>query len=45
MTLSDLHAFVDGLEPTFVDAETKQRMREIMPDTYFGLAPFLVHAG
>jgi adenylosuccinate lyase len=45
MTLSDLHAFVDGLEPTFVDAETKQRMREIMPDTYFGLGPFLVHAG
>jgi adenylosuccinate lyase len=45
ITLSDLHAFVDGLDPEFVDAETKQRMKEIMPDTYFGLAPFLVRAG
>jgi adenylosuccinate lyase len=44
ITISDLHAFVDGLDPQFVDAETKQRMREIMPDTYFGLAPFLVRA-
>jgi adenylosuccinate lyase len=44
ITLSDLHAFVDGLDPEFVDAETKQRMKEIMPDTYFGLAPFLVRA-
>jgi adenylosuccinate lyase len=45
ITLSDLHAFADGLDPEFVDAETKQRMKEIMPDTYFGLAKFLVRAG
>jgi adenylosuccinate lyase len=45
ITLSDLHAFVDGLDPEFVDAETKQRMKEIIPDTYLGLAPFLVRAG
>ena len=44
ITLSDLHAFVDGLEPEFVDPETKQRMKEITPETYFGLAPFLVPA-
>jgi adenylosuccinate lyase len=45
ITLSDLHAFVDALDPKFVDAETKRRMKEIMPDTYFGLAPFLARAG
>ena len=45
ITLSDLHAFVDGLDPEFVDAKTVQRMKDIMPDTYFGLAPSLVHAG
>jgi adenylosuccinate lyase len=45
LTLSDLHAFVDGLDPQFVDAETKQRMKEIKPDTYFGLAPLLARAG
>ncbi len=42
ITLSDLHAFVDRLDPQFVDAETKQRMKEITPDTYVGLAPSLV---
>lgn len=42
ITLADLHAFVDGLDAEFVDAETRQRMREITPDTYFGLAPSLV---
>ena len=45
ITLSDLHAFVDGLDPKFVDAETKQRMKDITPDTYVGLAPSLVRAG
>jgi adenylosuccinate lyase len=45
ITLSDLHAFVDGLDPKFVDAETKQRMKDITPDTYIGLAPSLVRAG
>jgi adenylosuccinate lyase len=42
ITLSDLHAFVDGLDPKFVDAQTKQRMKAITPDTYVGLAPSLV---
>ena len=41
ITLSDLHIFVDGLDPKFVDAETKQRMKDITPDTYVGLAPSL----
>jgi adenylosuccinate lyase len=45
ITIADLHAFVDGLDEKFVDAATKQRMKEIMPDTYFGLAPSLVHGG
>ena len=45
ITLSDLHIFVDGLDPKFVDAETKQRMKDITPDTYVGLAPSLVRAG
>lgn len=44
ITLADLHAFVDGLDPEFVDAETKRRMKDITPDSYFGLAPFLVRA-
>ncbi|MBS0527982.1 MAG: adenylosuccinate lyase [Proteobacteria bacterium] len=44
ITLSDLHTFVDGLDPEFVDAQTRQRMKEIMPDTYFGLAPLLARA-
>ncbi len=42
ITLADLHAFVDGLDPKYVDAGTKQRMKEITPDSYFGLAPSLV---
>jgi adenylosuccinate lyase len=42
ITLADLHAFVDGLDPKYVDAATKQRMKEITPDSYFGLAPSLV---
>lgn len=41
ITLSDLHAFVDGLDPAFVDAQTKQRMKEITPESYFGLAASL----
>jgi len=41
ITLSDLHAFVDGLDPEFVDDETRRRMKEILPETYVGLAPFL----
>ena len=41
LALSDLHAFVDGLDPAFVDVETKQRMKEITPDSYFGLAASL----
>jgi adenylosuccinate lyase len=45
ITLSDLHAFVDGLDPKFVDAKTKQRMKDITPDTYVGLAPVLARAG
>jgi adenylosuccinate lyase len=45
ITLSDLHAFVDGLDPKFVDANTKKQMKEITPDTYVGLAPSLVRAG
>ncbi|QOZ06648.1 adenylosuccinate lyase [Bradyrhizobium sp. CCBAU 51765] len=45
ITLADLHAFVDGLDPSFIDDETKRRMKGIMPDTYVGLAPSLVRAG
>lgn len=44
ISLSDLHAFVDTLDPEFVDAETKRRMKEIEPDTYLGLAPILASA-
>lgn len=43
ITLADLHAFVDGLDPAFIDDETKRRMKEITPDTYVGLAPSLAN--
>ncbi|MGY4167548.1 adenylosuccinate lyase [Bradyrhizobium sp. USDA 4529] len=41
ITLSDLHAFIDGLDPQLVDAQTKRRMKNITPETYFGIAPSL----
>lgn len=38
ITLAGLHAFVDDLDPKFVDEETKLRMKRLVPEAYFGLA-------
>ncbi len=39
LTLEDMHAFVDGLDPAFVGLETKELMRRLTPLSYIGKAP------